>query len=242
MRPSPNFGERKDGKRANAIVLHYTGMKTGQGAEDWLCADDSQVSSHYLVHEDGRIIQMVRERDRAWHAGKSYWQGERDLNSLSVGIEIVNRGHELGYDDFPDAQIEAVIKLCRGVIRRHGIQPQRVLAHSDIAPGRKVDPGEKFPWNLLAKKGVGLYVPPAPVEGGRFLSEGDEGQPVEALQAMLSLLGFEAPITGVYDAATKRDVKAFQLHFRPEKIDGVADFSTIETLHRLLKNLKKPMA
>ncbi len=217
-------------------------MKTGQAAEDWLCADESQVSSHYLVHEDGRIIQMVRELDRAWHAGKSYWQGERDLNSLSVGIEIVNRGHELGYEDFPDKQIDAVIRLCRGIIGRHRIVAHRVLAHSDISTGRKVDPGEKFPWGVLAGQGIGHYVPPAPIEGGRFLSEGDMGQPVEALQAMLSLLGYEAPITGIYEAATKRDVKAFQLHFRPEKIDGIADFSTIETLHRLLKNLKKPMA
>jgi N-acetylmuramoyl-L-alanine amidase len=242
VRASPNFGERKDGKRINAIILHYTGMKTGIAAEDWLCADESQVSSHYLVHEDGRIVQMVRENDRAWHAGKSYWKGERDLNSVSVGIEIVNPGHSLGYEEFPDAQIEAVIKLCRGIIKRHKIAPERVLAHSDIAPGRKVDPGEKFPWLRLAEHGVGHYVAPAPIQGGRFLSEGDQGQAVEALQAMLSLYGFEAPITGTYDSATKRDVKAFQLHFRHDKVDGIADFSTIDTLHRLLKTLKEPMA
>jgi N-acetylmuramoyl-L-alanine amidase len=241
VRPSPNFGGRKDGKRVGAIILHYTGMKSGQGAEDWLCHADSQVSSHYLVHEDGRIVQMVREADRAWHAGKSYWQGERDLNSVSVGIEIVNCGHQLGYEEFPDAQIEAVIKLCRGIIRRHGIAPEMVLAHSDIAPGRKVDPGEKFPWERLASKKVGIFVDPAPVKGGRFLSPGDEGQPVEALQAMLGLYGYECAVTGIYDPATLRDVKAFQLHFRPEKVDGIADFSTVDTLHRLLKNCRKPM-
>ncbi len=241
VRPSPNFGERKDGKKVNALILHYTGMKTAKGAEDWLCADESQVSAHYLVYEHGHIVQMVREADRAWHAGKSYWQGERDLNSVSVGIEIANPGHH-GYTDFPEAQIAAVIKLCRGIIRRHKIAPERVLAHSDIAPGRKVDPGEKFPWGSLAGEGIGNHAAPAPVQGGRFMSPGDEGQPVEALQAMLALYGYESPVTGVYDPATLRNVKAFQLHFRPEKIDGIADFSTVDTLHRLLKNCQKPMA
>jgi N-acetylmuramoyl-L-alanine amidase len=241
VRPSPNFGERKDGKAVNALVLHYTGMKTAKGAEDWLCADESQVSAHYLVYEDGHIVQMVRESDRAWHAGASFWRGERDLNSVSAGIEIANPGHH-GYTDFPDQQVEAVIKLCRGIIRRHGIAPEMVLAHSDIAPGRKVDPGEKFPWRRLAEEGVGNFVDPAPVRGGRFLSPGDEGQPVEALQAMLGLYGYECKATGVYDSATLRDVKAFQLHFRPEKVDGIADFSTMDTLHRLLKNCQKPMA
>jgi N-acetylmuramoyl-L-alanine amidase len=240
VRPSPNFGERKDGKTVNALIIHYTGMKTAKGAEDWLCADESQVSAHYLVYEDGHIVQMVREADRAWHAGKSFWQGERDMNSLSVGIEIANPGHH-GYLDFPPEQIDAVIRLCRGIIRRHKIIPERVLAHSDIAPGRKVDPGEKFPWAQLAGKGVGNFVEPSPMAGGRFLSPGDEGQPVEALQAMLAMYGYECPATGLFDPATLRDVKAFQLHFRPEKVDGIADFSTIDTLHRLLKNCQKPM-
>ena len=240
VRPSPNFGARKDGKKVEALVLHYTGMKTAKGAEDWLCADESQVSAHYLVYEDGFIVQMVREADRAWHAGKSYWQGERDLNSVSIGIEIANPGHH-GYTDFPPEQIEAVIKLCRGIIRRHKIVPERVLAHSDIAPGRKVDPGEKFSWGRLAGEGIGNFVEAAPIQGGRFLSPGDEGQPVEALQAMLALYGYECPVTGVFDPATFRDVKAFQLHFRPEKVDGIADFSTVDTLHRLLKNRQKPM-
>lgn len=241
FRASPNFGERKDRRRPDTIILHYTGMASGQSAEDWLCDPDSQVSSHYLVHEDGRIVQMVRESDRAWHAGKSFWAGERDLNSRSIGIEIANRGHQLGYDDFPDIQVKAVIRLCKGVIKRHGISGERVLAHSDIAPGRKVDPGEKFPWQKLGEKGIGLYVTPTPIAGGRFLSPGDEGQPVEALQSMLALYGYEVPVTGVYDSATERDIKAFQLHFRPERVDGIADFSTIDTLHRLLKNRQKPI-
>jgi N-acetylmuramoyl-L-alanine amidase len=241
VRPSPNIGERKGGKWVNAIVLHYTGTETGLGAEDWLCKEESQVSAHYIVHENGRIVQMVREKDRAWHAGKSFWKGERDMNSVSVGIEIVNGGHEWGYSDFPKAQMNAVIRLCLGIIKRHKIAPERVLAHSDVAPGRKVDPGEKFPWGLLYSKGIGHYIQPTPIQGGRFLSPGDEGQPVEALQSMLALYGYESPITGIFDVATSRDVKAFQLHFRPERVDGIADFSTIDTLHRLLKALEKPM-
>ena len=151
VRPSPNFGERKDGKKVTAIILHYTGMPDGKGAEDWLCNSDSEVSSHYLVHEDGRIVQMVAEADRAWHAGKSYWHGERDLNSVSVGIEIVNPGHILGYRPFPAKQISAVIRLCRGIALRHGVTPAMVLAHSDIAPGRKTDPGPYFSWGRLRR-------------------------------------------------------------------------------------------
>ena len=237
VRPSPNFGERKEGKKVTTIILHYTGMISGKGAEDWLCNSDSEVSSHYLVHEDGHIVQMVAEADRAWHAGKSFWHGERDLNSVSVGIEIVNPGHILGYRQFPAKQINAVIRLCRGISLRHRIAPAMVLAHSDIAPGRKIDPGELFPWGKLAAKGIGHFIEPEPVSGGRFFTTGDEGQPIEALQAMLALYGYEMPVTGVYDAQTEKIVRAFQRHFRPGKVDGVADVSTIATLHKLLRSL-----
>ena len=158
VRPSPNFGPRIGYAAPDMIILHYTGMETGQAAEDWLCDPAGQVSSHYLVHEDGRIVQMVRERDRAWHAGKSSWRGVTDINSCSVGIEIVNPGHALGYRDFPKPQIDAVIELCRGIVARHAIVRERVLAHSDVAPGRKIDPGERFPWRRLAKAGIGHFV------------------------------------------------------------------------------------
>ncbi|MBN9252732.1 MAG: N-acetylmuramoyl-L-alanine amidase, partial [Mesorhizobium sp.] len=158
VRVSPNFGPREGTRRPDMIVLHYTGMESGQAAEAWLCDPASEVSSHYLVHEDGRIVQMVRESDRAWHAGKSSWRGVTDTNSRSVGIEIVNPGHTLGYPKFPQIQIDAVIDLCRGIVGRHGIAPELVLAHSDVAPGRKVDPGEKFPWPKLFEAGVGHLV------------------------------------------------------------------------------------
>lgn len=242
VRVSPNFGPRRDGLVPDAIVLHYTGMESAEAAELWLCDPASEVSSHYLVHEDGRIVQMVREADRAWHAGRGSWRGRSDINSCSIGIEIANPGHAFGYPDFCDRQIEALIPLCQGICARHAIAAERVLAHSDIAPGRKMDPGEKFPWSVLHAAGVGHFVEPSPIRGGRFLSAGDRGEPVEALQSMLALYGYGAEITGLFDPATQAVVAAFQRHFRQELVDGVADRSTIETLHRLLAALPGDLA
>lgn len=235
--PSPNHGERAGGLRPDMIILHYTGMETAAAALDWLCREESQVSSHYFVHEDGRVDQLVAEDRRAWHAGKSIWKGETDLNSRSIGIEIVNAGHPGGLPDFPSVQIDAVVELCRNCGERWSIAPERVLAHSDIAPIRKVDPGEKFPWERLHVGGVGHWVPPAPIGGGRFFQRGDQGQPVEAVQTMLSLYGYGIEVTGVFCEKTEGAVAAFQRHFRPSQVDGIADISTLDTLHRLLSTL-----
>lgn len=237
VRVSPNFGPRIGASRPDMVILHYTDMATGEAAEAWLCTPESQVSSHYLVHEDGRIVQMVRESDRAWHAGKSFWRGVTDVNSHSVGIEIVNPGPSHGYCNFPDRQIAAVIELCRGITARYGIPPQRVLAHSDIAPGRKIDPGEKFPWRKLAEAGIGHFVAPARAGGKPALGPGDSGQAVEELQSMLSLYGYRIDITGVFDQQTGGVVAAFQRHFRPRRVDGLADRSTVDTLGRLLESV-----
>ncbi len=234
VRPSPNFGPRLGHDAPDMIVLHYTGMVTGAAAEAWLCDEASQVSSHYLVHEDGRIVQMVRERDRAWHAGKSSWRGASDINSCSVGIEIVNPGHLLGYRNFPKRQIEAVVGLCRGVAARHAIRPERVLAHSDVAPGRKIDPGERFPWRRLAEAGIGHFVAPGRIGKDRPIGPGDRGHAVDEVQSLLSTYGYGIEITGVFDDQTSVAVAAFQLHFRQRKIDGLADRSTIRTLRRLI--------
>lgn len=239
VRVSPNFGPRIGVSRPDMIILHYTGMKSGAAAEAWLCAPESQVSSHYLVHQDGGVVQMVRESDRAWHAGKSFWQGVTDINSHSVGIEIVNPGHEFGYRGFPRRQIDAVTSLCRGIIDRHRIAPHRVLAHSDVAPGRKVDPGEKFPWRQLAEAGVGHFVAPARSGGKPVLGQGDRGEAVETLQSMLSLYGYGVDITSVFDQPTGVVVAAFQRHFRPRRVDGLADRSTVDTLRRLLETLPR---
>lgn len=240
--PSPNFGERAGGRTPDMLLLHYTGMATAQGALDWLCAPESQVSSHYFVHEDGRVEQLVREGDRAWHAGKSQWKGVTDINSASIGIEIANAGHPGGLPDFPEAQVAAVIELCLDCGKRWDIAPERVLGHSDVAPIRKVDPGENFPWGRLFAAGVGHWVEPTAITGGRFFQRGDRGQPVEALQTMLSLYGYATEITGVYTEGMEGDIAAFQRHFRPQRVDGIADFSTIDTLHRLLSGLARPGA
>ena len=238
VRVSPNFGQRLEVSRPDMIILHYTGMASGEAAESWLCDPASDVSSHYLVHEDGRIVQMVRESDRAWHAGKSSWHGRTDINSCSVGIEIVNPGHVLGYRNFPERQIGAVIALCGGIIGRHGIRPERVLAHSDVAPGRKVDPGEKFPWRRLFDAGIGHFVDASPIRRGTaVLKVGDTGEAVEELQSMLALYGYGIDITGLFDEQTRIVVQAFQRHFRPRRVDGIADGSTMRTLGRLLDSI-----
>jgi len=237
VRFSPNTGERVGGGPVDILLLHYTEMESGKIAENWLCDPQSEVSCHYIVHEDGCVVQMVPEALRAWHAGRSCWKGETDINSRSIGIEIVNGGHEYGLPAFPDMQIEAVIALSRDILARNAIPPERVLAHSDVAPGRKRDPGELFPWGRLAAAGVGHWVEPSALGGGRFFSTGDTGQPVEALQSMLAMYGYNADITGAFDEKTAAVVAAFQRHFRPARVDGVADASTIETLHRLLSAL-----
>jgi N-acetylmuramoyl-L-alanine amidase len=228
---SSNHDARKHA--IDMIVLHYTDQPGGEALAR-LCDAQARVSSHYLVHEDGRIDQLVPEARRAWHAGVSSWDGERDNNSRSIGIEIVNLGHDKGYPDFPVRQIEAVIALCRDIIARRQIRADRVVAHSDIAPARKIDPGEKFPWKRLAAAGVGLWVEPAPITPGATLAPGARGDKVAELQRMLARYGYGIDISGDYDDATATVVSAFQRHFRPARVDGIADASTRDTLRRLL--------
>ena len=239
--PSPNHDERQGGD-PDMILLHYTGMQSADEALKRLCDPEAKVSSHYLVFENGSIVQLVPEALRARHAGVSSWAGETDINSRSIGIEIVNPGHELGYPDFPKRQIAAVITLCRGILARRPIKRERVLAHSDVAPSRKQDPGEKFPWRLLAESGVGLWVEPVSITDWLSLVPGDTGQNVTDLQKSLAELGYGVPVNGDYDETTKLVVTAFQRHFRPGQIDGMADTSTRETLRKLLEERSKPEA
>lgn len=234
---SPNFGARRG--TPNALILHYTGMPTAEGALALLVDPAAEVSAHYFVFEDGRIVQLVAERDRAWHAGRGHWKGESDINSASIGIEIVNPGHDGGAPRFPDAQIAATIALARDIFSRWTIAPERVLGHSDVAPTRKRDPGEAFPWARLHEEGVGHWVEPAPVSGGPLFLHEEEGPPVRALQAMFSLYGYGLELTGVYDRHTRLVVAAFQRHFRPERVDGEADASTVATLKALIEGLAK---
>jgi N-acetylmuramoyl-L-alanine amidase len=235
--PSPNLDERKDGRPPDMILLHYTGMSTGEAALQRLTTAASKVSSHYVVFEDGRIVQCVPEGLRAWHAGVAAWAGDTDVNSRSIGIEIVNPGHEFGYCDFPLRQIAAVISLCKSIITRRGpISADRILGHSDVAPSRKQDPGERFPWGLLSESGIGHWVRAAPLNlDGGTLKVGDRGEPVSRLQRTLRNYGYGIEETGSFDDATRDVVTAFQRHFRPARIDGVADPSTLLTLRALIE-------
>lgn len=235
--PSANFGERNNGLLPDMVILHYTGMPDVEGAIARLCTAGTDVSAHYVVLEDGRIVQCVPEAKRAWHAGVGYWAGEEDINSCSIGIEIINRGHDWGYPDFPGRQIAAVIALCRGIMLRHSLPAHRFLGHSDVAPARKKDPGEKFPWHSLAHSGVGHWVRPAPIVRGDTIKLGAEGQDVLALQQALARYGYGIAPGGKYDGATMEVVTAFQRHFRPERVDGVADHSTLTTLQTLLASM-----
>jgi len=234
IEPSPNFDERTGLARPDMIVMHYTGMQYAHEAIQRLCDSKARVSSHYVVQENGSILQLVPEVKRAWHAGVSSWAGDADINSRSIGIEVVNPGHDFGYPDFPSRQIAAVITLCRSILTRNIVPPENIVAHSDVAPNRKQDPGEKFPWKRLAQSGVGLWVEPVPISDGTALKAGDSGDRVTDLQKALIDYGYGLEANSRYDAATEEAVTAFQRHFRPARVDGITDISTRETLRKLL--------
>jgi N-acetylmuramoyl-L-alanine amidase len=230
--PSPNHDGRPGA--SDILLLHYTGMPTMQVALDRLRSPEARVSCHYLVDDDGTVMQLVPEAERAWHAGASFWERGNDINTRSIGIEIVNPGHEFGYRDFPQPQVDAVIALSRDIVARHAIRPHHVLGHSDVAPTRKQDPGERFPWQQLANADVGLWVAPAPIIAGAVLAPGDVSDDVRTLQSALAAYGYGLTPTGTFDGATVAVVAAFQRHFRPACVDGRADRSTIKTLQDLL--------
>ena len=230
--PSPNFDARRG--PPDMVVLHYTGMQTGEAALARLRDAEAKVSSHYVVEEDGRIFRLVPEERRAWHAGRSFWKGERDCNAVSVGVEIVNPGHEFGYRPFPEVQIAAVIDLLDGIRERWTIPDGRIVGHSDVAPDRKQDPGELFPWRTLAEAGHGLWAEPAAAPGAP-LGVGDEGPGVFALQAGLTRLGYDSAPSGRFEDETATIVTAFQRHWRPRQVDGLADGETRARLMALLR-------
>ncbi len=212
-RPSPNFGDRARGSAIDMVVLHYTGMETAEDALHRLCDAGAEVSAHYLIDEAGQVYSLVAEEARAWHAGEAAWAGERDINSRSIGIEIANPGHEFGYRDYPKPQIDALAGLAADIIQRHGIPAVRVLAHSDVAPARKQDPGERFPWEHLAEAGIGLF-PPAD------LTPDAEAPGLEAFTAGLGRFGYGAGPPGTDPGAM---ITAFRLHFRPDHLTGPLD-------------------
>jgi N-acetylmuramoyl-L-alanine amidase len=237
-----NHEPRRGGAKASILLLHYTGMRSAAKAVEWLATSESRVSCHYVIDEAGHVTQLVAESQRAWHAGKSFWAGETDINSISIGIEIQNPGHEMGYPEFPSSQVSAVIALSADIMRRNRIRPARVLAHSDVAPARKIDPGEKFPWIKLARAGVGHWVRPSALDdtSGRAslrLGRGSKDCDVLAAQELLARYGYDIDCTGHFDEKTYFAVRAFQLHFRPARVDCELDRSTLRTLERLLAAL-----
>lgn len=213
--PSPNQDERA-GTRVDMLVFHYTGMTDGRAALTRLCDPAARVSAHYMIDEDGAVYAMVPEERRAWHAGISYWAGARDINARSIGIELVNPGHEFGYRAFAEAQIAALVALSRTILERHPIPPWRILGHSDVAPARKGDPGELFPWQRLADECIGFW-PSATRDPG-----------ADAVPALLARYGYDP------DAPLENVVMAFQRHFRPARVDGIADAETRAVLAGLV--------
>ena len=218
--PSPNFDSRSDAE-ISLLVLHYTGMQSGAEALQRLCDEQAQVSSHYLIEENGDIYKLVDEEKRAWHAGVSYWNGNRNVNNISIGIEIVNPGHEFGYRQFPQIQMDSVLQLCKQIIKQHQIAPRNVVAHSDIAPSRKCDPGELFDWQFLAEGGVGLF------------PQGKSDLP-PALPHDLSKYGYEQQQDELHQA---KIIEAFQRRFRHQIINGVWDDNCGKLLAELLNML-----
>ncbi len=233
--PAVNVEPRGLGATPRFLILHYTGMSCAQKAVQWLACAQSRVSCHYVVDDDGITTQLVPEKLRAWHAGVSVWDGITDVNSASIGIEIQNPGHEDGYPDFTASQMAAVARLSADICARNAIAPWHVLAHSDIAPHRKIDPGEKFAWSMLADVGVGHWVVPVPLKTTDLgFGAGYAGPAVGAAQLHLSAYGYGVPKSGVLDDETASVLRAFQRHFRPDRIDGRLDRSTVETLESLL--------
>ena len=226
--PSPNQDDRPAGAPIDTLILHYTGMQTAQAAIDRLRDPAARVSSHYVVDEDGTVLRLVPEVRRAFHAGVSHWRGKTELNGCSIGIEIVNPGHEWGYRDFPVLQLAAVCDLCLAILSRHAIPARNIVAHSDVAPDRKEDPGEKFGWEDLARNGVGLW----PI-GVRDLGIGApvrDALGLRGVRAALGHIGYHVAPEGALDPALSTVLRAFQRHWRPEAVTGQADEGTVARL------------
>jgi N-acetylmuramoyl-L-alanine amidase len=226
--PSPNFNDRAPQIPLRFVVLHYTGMQSAKEALDRLTDSKAEVSAHYVVDEDGDVYGLVDEAKRAWHAGKSFWQGIEDVNSASIGIELVNPGHEFGYGPFREKQLEALSGLLGEVFERNAIDLHHLLAHADVAPLRRADPGELFPWEAFAEKGFGFWPSPRP----------DDRLPlaIGRAQLLLRAIGYDCPDNGEGDSATSAAITAFQRHYCPESLfqaDAGQDLLDIETCARL---------
>lgn len=226
---SANHGPRPDGMTVDMLLLHYTGMRSAEEALTRLCDPASEVSAHYLIDEGGAIYRLVDEGRRAWHAGLAFWAGETDINSRSIGVEIANPGHEFGYRAFPEIQMRALKGLCLDILSRHPIPARRVLGHSDVAPGRKEDPGELFDWAGLAEAGIGVW-PVSDTAPADF-----EAPFIQKIQSDLARLGYGVEATGLMNAETRSALLAFQRHWLPDGMTGARDPRTAWRLQQVLK-------
>lgn len=224
--PSPNFNDRPGGKAPDTVVLHYTGMKNFADALDRLTSPESKVSCHYLLDMNGDAYSLVDEEKRAWHAGVSNWAGRANVNDFSIGIELHNPGHQYGYIPYPDEQMNALLKLMEGIFSRHNIRVRDVVAHSDIAPARKEDPGELFNWKMLADNGFAIW-PGAEYSvksGGRIIARaGDDNGYIGIVQKKLSDFGYHLDITSQMDVATIQVITAFRRRFTPQYLHPIWD-------------------
>lgn len=238
-RPSPNFNERPPSASVNMLVLHYTDMLTGEEAMQKLCDPVAQVSSHYTIDEDGSIYNHVDEEKRAWHAGLSFWRNRSNINDVSIGIELVNPGHTCGYRPFTEKQMQALILLSGDILERHVIPARNIVAHSDIAPARKKDPGELFDWKRLAEEGIGLWPEVAEVRTIPILKKGDKSDAVLELQRGLALYGYDIKVDGVFQDQTEWVVRAFQRHFGGvgAMVDGMWNTHLDAALKELLEQV-----
>lgn len=228
---SPNCHARSS--RVNSLVLHYTDMLSADAAIELLCDPKTKVSSHYLIDKQGKIFRLVEEDKVAYHAGVSYWRGQEGLNESSIGIEIDNYGHAFGPEPFPQLQIKGLVELLNDIRSRHSIKDTHIVAHSDIAPLRKKDPGELFPWAHLHQKGHGIWVPPKEQDLKSPSFGMVSGAMLMNTQKLLRKIGYDVPENGILDEKIKAIITAFQRHFLPMNITGELDFATEQHVQRV---------
>lgn len=237
---SPNCDARPQGSKVNVLVFHYTGMQTAKEALSRLCDVKAKVSAHYMVDEQGVVFHLVPEEKQAWHAGISCWNGKAAINENSIGIEVVNTGHEYGYRPFPQVQMDAVLKLSQDILTRHHIVPKDIVGHSDISPTRKTDPGELFDWQFLAKNNVGVWPKLGKIKNPHTViaAPGDESKDVERFQRLLNSYGYHIRVDGFYGQKTEAVIRAFKRHFIQDRVDAFWDNIAQAAIEALLIEVK----
>ena len=231
--PSPNYNERPADAAIDTVILHYTGMVSAEAALERMCSEEAEVSAHFMIDEDGTLYQLVDPGKRAWHAGISVWQGRQNLNHSSIGIELVNPGHEFGYRMFPESQLQSLMDLLRFLSETYAIPRERYIGHSDVAPLRKSDPGELFPWKKFADAGFGVFPKKGHSDQTIINKTGDNGPEIKMLNKQLGIIGYDEFDRDVFGDQTAQTIRAFQAHWRPEGVHGNLDAGTWSALNEV---------